>query len=67
MGKNVAKQNLMKYGSGTSGLSHRMGTYTEVFRVGVGGWQELGCPRTIENIEYLPHGDKPDLVTRLSI
>jgi len=26
------------------------------------GWWESCCLRTIENIEYLPHGDSPDWV-----
>lgn len=58
--KGVAKQNLMRYGSGTSGHSHRMGSYTEVMHGKVQGWWESGCMRTIDHIEYLPFGDKPD-------
>jgi hypothetical protein len=58
--KNVAKQNLATYGSGTSGHSHRMGCYTEVQRGKVQGWWESGCLRTTKAIEYLPFGARVD-------
>lgn len=58
--KNVAKQNLASYGSGTSGHSHRMGCYTETQRGTVQGWWESGCLRTTKNIEYLPFGARVD-------
>lgn len=58
--KNVAKQNLATYGSGTSGHSHRMGCYTETQRGKVQGWWESGCLRTTKNIEYLPFGSRVD-------
>ena len=59
-GPNAAKQNLMKYGCGTSGHSHRMGVHTEVMQQKLMGWFESGCLRTIRNVEYLPHGDIPN-------
>lgn len=58
--KNVARQNLMAYGCGTSGHSHRMGCYTENQRGRVAGWWESGCLRTTKNIEYLPFGARVD-------
>lgn len=56
----VAKANLIRYGSGTSGHSHRMNAWTQVFQGSVQGWWESGCLRTTKAIEYLPHGDLPD-------
>lgn len=58
--KNVAAQNLRRFGSGTSGHSHRMGTFTEVMHGKIQGWNESGCLRTIHNVEYLPFSDRPD-------
>lgn len=58
--KNVAKANLMAYGSGTSGHSHRLGCYTEVQKGKVAGWWESGCLRTTKNVEYLPFGAVTD-------
>ena len=58
--KAVAKANLMTYGSGTSGHTHRLGCYTEVQRGTVQGWWESGCLRTTKNIEYLPFGSRVD-------
>ena len=57
--KMVAKQNLLRYGSGTSGHTHRMGTWTEVMHGKLQSWNESGCLRMIDNVEYLPIGDRP--------
>lgn len=56
----VAKANLLKYGSGTSGHSHRANSFTQVMGGKLQGWWESGCLRTKEEVEYLPLGDKPD-------
>jgi predicted phosphodiesterase len=58
--KMVAKANLLRFGSGTSGHTHRMGTWTEIMHGQLQSWNESGCLRTIDDIEYLPFGDKPD-------
>lgn len=52
--------NLKKYGSGTSGHSHRMGSTVETFYKGRRSWNESGCLRTITDVEYLPRGDVPN-------
>lgn len=49
-------QNLRKYGSGTSGHSHRGNSFIETYFGGVRGWWESFCLRTTENVEYLPRG-----------
>jgi hypothetical protein len=56
----AAKANLLRYGSGTSGHTHRANSWSQVLNGTLQGWWESGCMRTIENIEYLPHGDRPD-------
>lgn len=56
----AAKQNLMRYGSGTSGHTHRANGWVQVMNGELAGWEESGCMRTTKNIEYLPHGDAPD-------
>lgn len=56
----VAKANLLRYGSGTSGHSHRMNCWTQVMHGKLQGWWESGCLRKTTNVEYLPMGDKPD-------
>jgi len=56
----AAKQNLMKYGSGTSGHTHRSNSWTQTIGGKLQGWYESGCMRTIKNIEYLPHGEQPE-------
>lgn len=56
----VAKANLLRYGSGTSGHSHRANAWTQVMQGKLQGWWESGCLRTVKNVEYLPHGDRPD-------
>jgi len=56
----VAKANLLRYGSGTSGHSHRMNAWTQVMHGKLQGWFESGTLRTVKNIEYLPMGDRPD-------
>lgn len=56
----VAKANLLRYGSGTSGHSHRMNAFTQVMHGKLQGWWESGCLRTTQNVEYLPMGDQPD-------
>lgn len=56
----AARANLRKYGSGTSGHSHRANSYLESHVGGVRGWYESGCLRTIRDIEYLPHGEIPN-------
>lgn len=56
----VAKANLLRYGSGTSGHSHRMNCWTQVMHNKLQGWWESGTLRTVEKVEYLPMGDKPD-------
>jgi hypothetical protein len=56
----AAKQNLLRYGSGTSGHTHRMNSWTQVMHGKNQGWFESGCLRTVKNIEYLPMGDRPD-------
>jgi hypothetical protein len=58
--KNVAKQNLLAYGNGSSGHSHGMGCYTETQRGTVHGWWESGCLRTVKSIECLPFGSCVD-------
>jgi len=56
----VAKANLMRYGSGTSGHTHRLNCWTQVMHGKIQGWWESGCLRTVKNVEYLPMGDRPD-------
>jgi predicted phosphodiesterase len=58
--KGAAKANLMTYGSGTSGHTHRMNAYTENMRGKISGWWESGCLRKVKNVEYLPLGARPD-------
>jgi hypothetical protein len=57
---NAAHQNLLRYGSGTSGHSHRANCHTQAMRRDLQGWWESGCMRSCKNVEYLPHGDVPD-------
>ncbi len=57
---NAAKQNLQRYGSGTSGHSHRANSFTQVMHGKLQEWSESGCMRTIKDVEYLIHGDQPD-------
>lgn len=54
------KQNLQRFGAGTSGHSHRVGVHTQIMHGRLQSWTESGCLRTVDNIEYLPHGEKPD-------
>jgi hypothetical protein len=54
------RNNLKKYGCGTSGHSHRANSYLESHIDGVRGWWESGCLRSIRDIEYLPHGEIPN-------
>lgn len=56
----AAKQNLQRYGSGTSGHSHRANGWVQILNGELAGWQESGCLRTTKNIEYLTHGEQPD-------
>lgn len=56
----VSKQNLQRYGSGSSGHSHRMTFWPDIIRGEEAGWYESGCLRTTRNVEYLPHGDMPN-------
>lgn len=58
----AAKANLLRYGSGTSGHSHRGNVAGQKMRGMQAGWWESCCLRKIENVEYLPHGDSPDWV-----
>jgi len=58
--KGAAKANLLTYGSGTSGHTHRMNAYTENMRGKVSGWWESGCLRKVKDVEYLPLGARPD-------
>jgi len=57
---NAAKANLLKYGDGTSGHTHRMGCHTEVMYGKIRGWWESGCLRTTKEVEYLPKGEVPN-------
>ena len=57
---NAAKANLLRYGNGTSGHSHRGNSFTQKMHGTLAGWWESCCLRTIEKVEYLPHGDSPD-------
>lgn len=57
---NAAKANLLRYGSGTSGHSHRGNSFIQRMYGGMHGWWESFCFRKIDFIEYLPHGDLPD-------
>lgn len=59
-GPGAAKANLLRYGSGSSGHDHRANSFTQVMQGTLQGWWTSGCMRTIDKIEYLPHGDKPD-------
>lgn len=54
------KANLMRYGSGTSGHSHRSNSYLQVVGGKAAGWWESSCLRTTRKVEYLIHGDLPD-------
>lgn len=56
----ASKANLLRYGSGTSGHSHRANSFTQVMGGKLQGWFESGCLRTVKNVEYLPLGDRPD-------
>jgi hypothetical protein len=57
----AAKANLSKYGSGSSGHSHRINSHRQLMHGTVEGWWESGCMRTFKKgVEYLPHGDIPD-------
>lgn len=58
----AAKANLLRYGSGTSGHSHRANGHTQVMHGKPQGWRESACLRTIKNVEYLAHGDIPDWI-----
>lgn len=60
--QNAAKANLLKYGSGTSGHSHRGNCFTQVLMGKIHGWWESCCLRTVDSIEYLPFGVRPDWV-----
>jgi hypothetical protein len=59
-GPNVARANLKRYGSGTSGHSHRINCHTEIMHGKLQGWWESGCLCKTKNIPYLPLGDRPD-------
>lgn len=48
--------NLRKYGSGTSGHSHRGNSFIETYYGGVRGWWESFSLRTTQDVEYLPRG-----------
>lgn len=63
LSKTAAKTNLMRYGSGTSGHTHRMSMYTDVVYGRRHGWFESGCLRTTKNVEYLPFGKRTDWST----
>lgn len=54
------KLNLGRFGAGTSGHSHRLGIHTQIMHGRLQSWTESGCLRTVDNIDYLPHGEKPD-------
>lgn len=56
----VSKANLLRYGSGTSGHSHRANAWTQVMQGKMQGWWESGCLRKTRDVEYLPMGDLPD-------
>lgn len=55
----AAKQNLQRYGSGTSGHSHRMLCHTGVMHGTLEGWWESGCLCKTD-ADYRPHGDLND-------
>jgi hypothetical protein len=59
-GQGAAKANLLQYGSGMSEHTHWANSWSQVLNGRLQAWLESGCMRTIDNIEYLPHGDKPD-------
>jgi hypothetical protein len=58
--KNAPDVNLRKYGSGTSGHTHRMGVTVEAYHGGRRSWNESGCLRTVTDVEFLPHGEVPN-------
>lgn len=60
LSRNAGKTNLMRYGSGTSGHTHRLSVYTDVVYGKRHGWFESGCLRTTKNVEYLPFGKRTD-------
>lgn len=60
LSKTAAKNNLMRYGSGTSGHTHKMTMFTDVVYGKRHGWWESGCLRTTKNVEYLPFGKRTD-------
>lgn len=59
-GAGAAKANLLRYGSGCAGHDHRANCWTQILQGKLQGWWTSGCLRKCENVEYLPHGDKPD-------
>lgn len=58
----AAKANLLRYGCGSSGHSHRGNVAGQRMKGIPAEWYESCCLRTIDNVEYLPHGDSPDWV-----
>jgi predicted phosphodiesterase len=58
--QNAAKTNLLTFGSGTSGHTHRANSFKQTMHGKLQGWWESGCMRTKEKVEYLPIGSKPD-------
>lgn len=61
----AAKANLLKYGSGTSGHTHRANAFVQVLMGGIQGWWESGCLRKLTDVEYLPFGVIPDWIHAL--
>lgn len=54
------RMNLLKYGAGTSGHTHRANSWIQVMHGKLQGWDESGCMCQTMNVPYLPHGDMPD-------
>lgn len=58
--KMAPRDNLRLFGSGTSGHTHRLGVWTEIMHGHLQSWTESACLRSVDDIEYLPFGNKPD-------
>lgn len=59
-GPNAARWNLNRYGSGTSGHTHKISEAMGIVRGKLSSWHESGCLRTIDKVEYMAFGDKPE-------
>lgn len=58
--KMAPRDNLRLFGSGTSGHTHRSGVWTEIMHGHLQSWTESGTLRTVDDVEYMPFGSKPD-------